>query len=62
MNPQCRLTGTQHKASRGECAAVIYTIIQTAKLNGLGFYPAAEPRLGRRMARTLPLLPPPQKN
>ena len=24
--------------------------------------PVAEPRLGRRMARTFPLLPPPQKN
>jgi hypothetical protein len=43
------------------CAALKSDVHLRAGFDGVP-PPAAEPRLGRRTARSLPLLPPPQKN
>ena len=53
-----------HSAQLGALAPLIDWTSQMAGFDYLLLEPlaAAEPRLGRRTARTLPLLPPPQKN
>jgi hypothetical protein len=57
-----RLRWYRHGPVRLVVLAAVFDYLRLGPLEFAELLPAAEPRLGRRTALTLPLLPPPQKN